>query len=374
MKIMIISTSAIPAPVTNSYGGVEAVTGWQAIEFAKNGNDVTLVTTKGSEWEGNHPIMMKSADGKEPDKQIGTLNVIGTVDPSWTGIQEQEHYEMYRDLLEKEFSNGESIVIDHTWLCFSYLSKMKFPSMNLLHTHHGMLGFRTPPPVLHPRFLGLSTYHAQYISNQLNIPCRYVHNGIPLVQFPPDYDYSSNKGDYLLSLNRITNEKGIHDCIDIAVSTNTPIKIVGDDTKVISQNYVNDIIERCRNSNGLVQYYGLVDNNTKNNLILKCKALIACPQQTWLEAFGLYAVEGMAYGKPILALSNGGLNDIVVHGANGFLAPNAERLKNFVSQIDNIDPKMCRSIVENNFTKEIMAQKLLTMFEKILNKDNDSFW
>ena len=246
--------------------------------------------------------------------------------------------------------------------------------MNLIHTHHGMLGFRTAPHVLHPRFVGLSTYHSQYMSNMLNIPVRHVHNGIPLVSFPENFDPLSTKGDYLLSLNRITDEKGIHDCIDVAVSTNTPIKIVGDDTKVLSQQYVNNIIERCRHSNGLAQYYGLVDTNTKNQLLKNCKALIACPKQTWLEAFGLYAVEAMAYYKPVLALNNGGLNDIVVHNYTGYLASNTEQLKQFVPHLDNIDPKSCRATVEQKFTKEIMAENYLSLFQKILDKDPSSLW
>lgn len=367
MKILIISSAAIPAPITDSYGGLEALVGWLTMEFAKNGHDVTLVTTQGSTWEGCHPIMK---DGE----QIATMNVIGTVEPSWDGNNEVGHYQIYKDLLEKDFSDGNSIVLDHTWLCFSYLSKSKHPAMNLLHVHHGMLGFQTPPPVTFPRFLGLSSYHSQFLSNILNIPCRYIHNGIPLVQFPPEYDPSSDKGEYLLSLNRLSSEKGIHDSIDLAIATKTPIKIIGDDTKVQSQEYVNQIIERCRNSGGLAQYLGLVDNNTKNNLILKCKALIACPKQTWLEAFGLYAVEGGAYFKPILALNNGGLNDIIQHGYNGFLAPNTETLKQYVERLDEINPQNCRNMVERNFTKEIMSSKYLDLFQKILNKDPTVNW
>lgn len=364
---MIISSAALPAPVEDGYGGLELLTGLLTLEFAKNGHDVTLVTTKGSRWEGEHPIM---ADGK----QIATMKVIGTVNPAWTGNQELEHYKIYRDLLEREYSGPESIVLDSTWFCYSYLSKQQFPQMNLLHVHHGLLGFHTSPPVLYPRFLGLSTYHAHYMSNVLNIPVRYVHNGIPLVQFPADYNPSSDKGDYLLSLNRITSEKGIHNAIDAAISTNTPIKVVGDDTHVIDQKYVNDIIERCRNSNGLAKYYGLVDVATKNTLIRKCKALIATPQPTWMEAFGLAAIEGQSYYKPVLALNNGGLNDIITHGVNGFLAPNPETLKGYIYQLDSIDPRKCRENVETRFTKEIMSSRYLEIFQKILEHDNTMYW
>ena len=93
------------------------------------------------------------------------------------------------------------------------------------------------------------------------------------------------------------------------------------------------------------------------------------PKQTWLEAFGLYAVEAGAYFKPVLALNNGGLNDIIQHGYNGFLAPNTETLKQYVERLDEIKPENCRNMVERNFTKEIMSSKYLQLFQKILQGD-----
>ena len=368
MKILIISTAAIPSPPSDDgYSGLERITAWQTFEFAKAGHDVTLVTTKGSPWEGTHPIM----DG---DKQIATMRVIGTINPSWNGMQEQNHYNAYKSLLEKEFSDGDSIVLDNTWWPHCYLSKVHYPNMNILHVHHGLLGWTTPPPVLFPRMLGISTHHAHYLSTVLGIPARHVHNGIPLTQFPEGYDPLKQRGNYLLSLNRVTSEKGLHDSIDIAISTNTPIIIAGDDTKVSSQEYVNEIIERCRHSNGIAQYMGLVDNKTKNQLIQNCKAIISCPKPDWLEAFGLYAVEGLNFYKPVIALTNGGLNDIVQHGINGFLAENPERLKPFVEKLEDIDPYQCRKSVEERFTTSIMGQNYLNIFQKILDKDVSSYW
>lgn len=370
MKICIISSAAIAVP-PESYSGLEALMGWLTTEFVKHGHDVTLITTKGSSWAGTHPIM-------SGDKQIATMNVVETIEPSWNALDEEPHYHSYKNLLEKEFISEDSVVLDSTWFCHSYLSKMKFPQMNLVHIHHGLLGFHSAPSVLHQRFLGLSTYHANYMSTVLKIPCRHVHNGIPLVQFPEDYDPSSNKGNYLLSLNRFTSEKGIHDSIDIAVATNTPIILVGDDTKVVDQRYVNQIIERCRHSNGLATYYGLVDNNTKNRLIQGCKALIACPTVNWQEAFGLYVIEGLSCYKPFLGTRGGlfkhGYNDFIQNGYNGFLADNPEQLKQYVEKIDDIDMRNCRQTVVDNFTKEKMAERYLSLFTKIVEKDNSSFW
>lgn len=371
MKILIISSAALPVPPPD-YAGLEALMGWLMMEFAKAGHDITLVTTKGSSLEGNHPIMRDK-------EQIATLRVIGTVEPNWYGEGEQAHYLAYRNILEKEFSSGEdNIVLDSTWLCYSYLSKQAFPNMNLLHIHHGMLGFKTPPPIMFPRFIGLSNGHAHYMSSNLNIPVRVFHNGIPLIQFPDGYEPEKNRGDYLLSLNRITDEKGIMDSIDIAIATNTKIKIVGDDTHVVSQEFVNQVIERCRHSNGLAQYYGLVDNGTKNQLLLNCKALISCPKNTWIEAFGLMCVEGLNYYKPFLGLTGTlfkhGYNDIIQNGVNGFLTQTPEELKQCVEKLDDINPNNCRQTVEQNFTKEIMSARYLSVFEKILQGDRTTFW
>ena len=64
------------------------------------------------------------------------------------------------------------------------------------------------------------------------------------------------------------------------------------------------IRERCQNTGGLAGYIGLVNNETKKLLIKNCKAVIACPLPSWIEAFGLYALEANAYAKPVLALAN----------------------------------------------------------------------
>ena len=168
----------------------------------------------------------------------------------------------------------------------------------------------------------------------LGIPVKYVHNGIPL---PSLTQIKSNKnGDYLLSINRIIKEKGIDDSIDLAIETRNNIKIVGDDIHLSDPLYVRMIKEKCQNSDGYAEYFGLVNNNTKVELIKNCKAVIACPKPTWIEAFGLYAIEANAYGKPILGLANGGLNDIVVSGVNGFLAKNPEELKNMLIRSINV--------------------------------------
>ncbi len=124
----------------------------------------------------------------------------------------------------------------------------------------------------------------------------------------------------------------------------------------------------------MAEYFGLVDNKSKIDLIKKCKAVIACPKPTWMEAFGLYAVQANAYGKPVLALANGGLNDIIVNQTNGFLAKTPLELQGYVKKVYKCSPESCRRRVEKLFTDEIITKNYLHIFERVMEDDPDFRW
>ena len=363
---------------------------WVTEKMASKAHDVTLISARSS----------SSLDEGEEEKGIGkeyqqqqqqrqqqqkrqlpsNLNIVETIKPSWEGIvAEEAHYLMYKELLEREYGNGNGIVWDNTWHCFSYLSAKKFPKMKIIHTNHGTVEWQkvTVDQLQFPRYIGLSRLHAKYMSSLLKIPVKYVHHGIPLSSIEATKNNNTNNkndGDYLLSINRIVREKGIEDSIDIAMRTGNTIKIVGNDIHVSDPSYVQMIKEKCQNSNGMADYVGLVDNKTKIELIKKCKAVIACPKPTWIEAFGLYAVEANAYGKPVLALSNGGLNDIIVNQINGFLAKTPRQLEEYVEKVYECSPESCRCRVEKFFTDEIMTKNYLHIFEGVMEDEPEFRW
>ncbi|MGZ5471037.1 MAG: glycosyltransferase [Nitrososphaeraceae archaeon] len=340
---------------------------WVSKNVASKAYDVTLIASRGSSvGEGGGELLPSN------------LNIIETIEPSWEGtVAEEAHYLMYKELLEKEYGSGNGIVWDNTWHCFSYLSAKKFPKMKIIHTNHGTVEWQKVPvkQLRFPRYIGLSRLHAKYMSSVLEIPVRYVHHGIPLPPIEETKNNNNHKnGDYLLSINRIVREKGIEDSIDIAVRTRNAIKIAGDDIHVPDLSYVQMIREKCQNTDGLAEYFGLVDNKTKTELIKECKAVIACPKPTWIEAFGLYAVEANAYGKPVLALANGGLNDIIVNQTNGFLAKTPRELQGYVEKIYECSPESCRRRVEKLFTDEIMTKNYLRIFERVMEDEPAFRW
>lgn len=341
---------------------------WVSKNMANKAHDVTLISSRGS----------SVGEGGRGGERPSNLNIIETIEPSWEGtVAEEAHYLMYKEILEKEYGNGNGIVWDNTWHCFSYLSAKKFPKMKIIHTNHGTVEWQKVPikQLQFPRYIGLSRLHAKYMSSVLKIPVRYVHHGIPLPPIEETKNNNNNKNeDYLLSINRIVKEKGIEDSIDLAVRTSNAIKIAGDDIHVPDLSYVRRIREKCQNTDGLAEYFGLVDNKTKIELIKKCKAVIACPKPTWIEAFGLYALEANAYGKPVLALANGGLNDIIVNQTNGFLAKTPRELQGYVEKIYECSPESCRRRVENLFTDEIMSKNYLQIFERVMEDEPAFRW
>ena len=338
---------------------------WVSKNMASKAHDVTLISARGSSVD-------KGGGGLSSN-----LNVIETIEPSWEGTAAEEaHYLMYKELLEKEYGSGNGIVWDNTWHCFSYLSAKKFPKMKIIHTNHGIIERQKVPvkQLRFPRYIGLSRLHAKYMSSVLKIPVRYVHHGIPLPPIEETKNNNNTNGDYLLSINRIVREKGIEDSIDLALRTRNTIKIAGDDIHVPDLSYVQMVREKCQNTDGLAEYFGLIDNKTKIELIKKCKAVIACPKPTWMEAFGLYAVEANAYGKPVLALSNGGLNDIIVNQTNGFLAKTPRELQGYVEKVYECSPESCRRRVEKLFTDEIMTKNYLQIFERVMEDEPAFRW
>lgn len=62
------------------------------------------------------------------------VNVVETIEPSWEESAEQKHYLLYKDLLEREYGDGNGIVWDNTNQGYVYLLAKKYPKMKVLHT------------------------------------------------------------------------------------------------------------------------------------------------------------------------------------------------------------------------------------------------
>jgi len=125
---------------------------------------------------------------------------------------------------------------------------------------------------------------------------RVVPNGVDL---PPEPGAEAEPPEILYA-GRLSKEKGILELVDAA--RGLPLVVAGDGP-------LRKQVPAAR---------GFVPRDELERLFGRA-AVVACPSRR--EGFGVSCLEAMAYGKPVVASSVGGLRDLVVHGETGLLVP-----------------------------------------------------
>lgn len=244
-------------------------------------------------------------------------------------------------------------MIDHSWAKFSYLYRAEHGGPPVIGVLHSQYTWSRPPPVRYPNLVGLSNAHAKYISLRSGCACRVAHNGIDLSQYP----FKAEKGDRYLFLNRIMREKGPHEFVSLMRRLRLSGDVVGEDQFILDPSFAAHIRSEC--DGYMLRYFGTVPHELKVRFLQNAKALVALPLEPYIESFGLYVPEANACGTPVFAIKNGGLNDTIKDGVNGFLFDSVEDLGNALKEnwAERIKPEDCRRHVEENFTIKRMSER-----------------
>jgi glycosyltransferase involved in cell wall biosynthesis len=104
---------------------------------------------------------------------------------------------------------------------------------------------------------------------------------------------------------------------------------------------------------------------------LRQAAYLVVPS-TGVESFGLVAIEAFAAGTPVIASSNGGLREIVVHGKTGLLVEpgNSEALARAIAFADDHPDEMkamgraARQAYLSRYTPDINYRLLMTIYRE----------
>ncbi len=186
-----------------------------------------------------------------------------------------------------------------------------------------------------------------------------VQNGIAVEQFPLTRD----KGDYVLWLGRICEEKAPHLAIAAARAANLRLIIAG---QVYPFTYHQNYFEReiRPHLNGRVRFVDTPLASQKLGLLRHARALLVT--STVEETSSLVAMEAMACGTPVIAFRRGAFPEIVADGETGFLVDTVEETIARLGQVDQISPEACRARSEQHFSASRMAQEYEELYRRVL--------
>ena len=346
MKVVLLSTGCIPVP-PSGYSGLEQVVADLAETLADRGHEIYVVCPDES-------TIGEGRDNIQPMK-------CGPCNGDARGWEAQALQKYAALLLDPAFK--DAVIHDHTWAKGIYLLKKDHPELHVMSTLHGMLCYGSPPPVEKPCMAGISKKHADLMAQGLNIPVKFVYNGINLDRYP--YRRPEEPDRYLF-LARMTQFKGAHVFADLMRFTQQQGDLVGDDKMVEDQNYVSQLKAFCE-QNPVVKYWGGVSRERAAQFFRHAKAYILPCSPEWQEPFGLTVIEAMASGCPVIATKSGAIPELVIDGVTGILVDSIQDLPEIINsgRICAIKSEDCRKRAEE-FSRERMAIGYEELYNQVL--------
>ena len=337
MRIAIIAPPWVPTP-PQAYGGIEAVVDSLATGLQSHGHEVFLFATGDS--TSQVPLGYRFENALGVGREDATIVEL---------VQVMSAYDMVREF---------DIVHDHTHVGPAYSAR--FPDLPVVTTNHIPFGDGVDSyyRAIGDRVPVIAISNAQARSARgVNI-VDVIHHGVD----PAEFAIGEGKGGYALFLGRMSPDKGVHTAIEVARAAGIPLKIAAKCREGKEISYYEEVIKP--KLGGGIEYLGEATFEEKVELLGGATCLLN--PIDWQEPFGMVMIEAMACGTPVVATHAGAAPEIVVDGETGFLADSAEELVKAVQKVSDLDRRKCRTRVEESFSKELMVEKHLDVYEKVV--------
>ena len=316
------------------YGGTELVISNLTEELVHRGHHVTLLAAGDSKTRATLLPVFKKSIRQEPDGQdLDKRNAL-----KFIGVARVVDY------LQK---NHFDIIHNHLgWRLLPFSDSLPAPIVTTLHG---------PLDIGYQRFVYGQYPAAAYVtiskSQRRAMPhlnfVGTVYNGIDVAAF----DFSAKPGKYLAFLGRMSPEKGPIEAIRAAKKARLPL-IMAAKIDIVDKPYfarqVKPLIDGKQ-----IKFIGEVNHQGKVKLLKNALALLALIQ--WEEPFGLFMVEALACGTPVIATRRGSVPEIIQAGKTGFIVKDYREAASTIKKIGQINRRICRLTAEKRFTTEIMA-------------------
>jgi len=337
MRIAMVAPLEMRVPPIG-YGGTELVVSLLTEELVRRGHEVTLFAS-GDSVTAASLVSVCPRFLRDSGRDGGALTLLSVV-----SCLEAAH----------EFD----IIHNHT--CVEGLATAGLVSTPVLTTLHG--GLSGDYLLLFERYKGWYNTISHSAKSLLPPKERFVgviYNAIDCASYPFN---GGRREDYLLFLSRMSPEKGPHLAIEVARRLKMRLVIAGNVHPQDRDYFQSQVWPQV--DGDMIQYVGEADQSRKRELFATARCLLA--PITWPEPFGLFMVEAMACGTPVVAFRRGSAPEVVHHGVTGFVVDSLSEMVEAVQRIERIDPQSCREHVVRNFDVPRMVDNYVAAYQHIL--------
>jgi glycosyltransferase involved in cell wall biosynthesis len=325
------------------YGGTERVVSFLTEELVRLGHHVTLFASGDSRTSSSLVAVYPRA-----------LRLSGC----------RDHVAPHVAMLEQVARRSTEFDIVHFHIApFHFPVVRRVPRLRHVTTLHGRLDLEEYAP-LYREFTDMPLVSiSQAQRGPLREACWIgtVHHGLPAGMF----EFNPSPQDYLAFLGRISPEKRVDRAIAIATRCGCRLRIAAK-VDPADREYFDREIQPLL-AHPLVEYIGEIGDDRKNEFLGGAKGLLF--PIDWPEPFGLVMIESLACGTPVVAYRGGSVEEIIEHGATGFVVDSIPEAIEAVRHLEHIDRRACRDAFERRFSVERMARDYLELYRRLAARE-----
>jgi glycosyltransferase involved in cell wall biosynthesis len=188
---------------------------------------------------------------------------------------------------------------------------------------------------------------------------------------PDDYK-PSYQGNYVLSVGRLSHEKGLPTFLEAMLGTKIPVRIAGTGPMEAS---LREMAEKDGGSIVLEGHCG----GEKLAELYRNAAFVVVPSE-WYENAPMSILESFAYGKAVIGTRIGGIPEMIAEGEQGYLVePESPlQLREMVRKLWSDVPgqqrmgRKARQLIETKFAQHSRTASLMRIYERMCRAHSNS--
>jgi glycosyltransferase involved in cell wall biosynthesis len=340
VRVAVLSPVWFPVPPTR-YGGIEWIVALLADGLVERGHDVTLFAPGDSSFRGRLVAT--------PEASLWSTGYQGDVS-SFISVQ-----------LARVWAESDRFDIIHSHCETGGFLFARHCPIQVLTTLHGRLDVSGIPELLE-EFTDIPLAAISDSQRRWSPDANWVatiHHGLPLDQMP----FSPLPGDYLAFVGRITPEKGVAECIEVARTVGMPLRIAAKVYDEHEKEHFAEVVEPAIKA-GTVEFLGELGQPERDALYAGAAATLMLG--AWPEPFGLVAIESMATGTPVIARRAGALTETIDHGETGYLVDDEIEAELAIRFVRDLDRDSVRQKVIQRFSPERMADEYEVVYRQLV--------